>query len=93
MAYDQLDNAMRLKKLGVADILPPKRFTGSNLAEMLGRLLTRPSVSDRADHWSAEMKLHDPLTETCVELEKLSPASRVVSTPVTTGLGTSRLAR
>lgn len=72
MAYDQLDNAARLKRLGVADSLPPKNFTGPNLTRVLGKLLATPSVQERAQHWAAEMKSQDALTETCVELEKLT---------------------
>jgi UDP:flavonoid glycosyltransferase YjiC (YdhE family) len=73
MAYDQLDNASRLRRLGVADILPPKRFTATNLARALDRLLTTSSTSERAKLLAADMKQHDPLTETCEELERLSP--------------------
>ena len=72
MAYDQLDNASRLKRLGVADILPPKNFTGPNLTRVLGKLLGTPSVYERAQLWAAEMKSHDALLESCVELEKLA---------------------
>ncbi len=72
MAYDQLDNGSRLKRLGVADMLPRKKFTGANLAAVLEKLLSTPSVHERAHHWAAETKPHDSLTETCVELEKLS---------------------
>ena len=73
MAYDQLDNASRLKRLGVADILYPKNFTGPNLTRTLDKLLATPSVHERAKHWAAQIKNQDALTETCVELEKLSP--------------------
>ena len=39
MAYDQADNAARMRRLGAADTLFPRRFTGERLAERLGRLL------------------------------------------------------
>jgi UDP:flavonoid glycosyltransferase YjiC (YdhE family) len=71
LAFDQLDNAARLKLLGVADTLFPKKFTGPNLTHVLGHLLANRDIADRAQHWDAEMRAHDPLTETCVELEKL----------------------
>ena len=73
MAYDQLDNATRLQRLGVADVLPPKKFTGENLTRVLSKLLSTPSVAERAQHWATEMKQHDALTETCIELEQLAP--------------------
>ena len=72
LAYDQLDNVARLKRLGVADTLPPKRFTGPNLTRVLGNLLSNPSVAERAKHWAADMAQHQPLVETCLELEKLA---------------------
>lgn len=71
MAYDQLDNATRLKRLGVAEILRPNKFTGENLTKVLGRLLSNPKATERAKHWAAKMRTQDALTETCVELEKL----------------------
>jgi UDP:flavonoid glycosyltransferase YjiC (YdhE family) len=73
MAYDQLDNASRLRRLGVADVLPPKKFTGPNLTRVLNKLLSAPSVAERSQHWATEMKQHDALTETCIELEQLAP--------------------
>jgi rhamnosyltransferase subunit B len=72
MAYDQLDNAARLKRLGVADTLPPKKFTGPNLTRVLGNLIANSGVAARAKHWAADMSAHDALQETCVELEKLA---------------------
>jgi UDP:flavonoid glycosyltransferase YjiC (YdhE family) len=76
LAFDQLDNAARLKRLGVADALLPKKFTGSNLTRVLGKLLANRDIAARAKHWAAEMRSHDPLTETCVELERLAANSR-----------------
>lgn len=75
MAYDQLDNASRLARLGVAKSLPPKRFTGVNVARKLEELLNTPTVSERAKHWAAQMSQQDPLSETCEELEKLIPVA------------------
>jgi rhamnosyltransferase subunit B len=76
MAYDQLDNATRLKRLGIAGILRPNKFTGENLAKVLGKLLGDSTASDRAKHWAARMRTQNALVETCEELEKLIPASR-----------------
>lgn len=76
LAFDQLDNAARLKRLGVADTLPPKKFTGPNLARVLGTLLANRSIAERAKHWAAEMHIRDPLAETCEELEKLTRNGR-----------------
>lgn len=72
LAFDQLDNMARLKRLGVAKALPPKKFTGPNLTRVLGELLSDATVANRAKHWAREMALHRPLVETCVELERLA---------------------
>ncbi|QEG37146.1 glycosyltransferase [Bythopirellula goksoeyrii] len=74
MAYDQLDNAMRLKNLGVADILRPKRFTGENLGSALSRLLHDPDVQSRCSHWVQEIDVPATMSATCEALESLSAA-------------------
>jgi rhamnosyltransferase subunit B len=71
MAYDQLDNATRLKRLGVAEILRPSKFTGENLTAVLGKLLGDSTSTERAHYWAEKMKAQDTLVETCEELEKL----------------------
>jgi UDP:flavonoid glycosyltransferase YjiC (YdhE family) len=76
LAFDQLDNAARLKRLGVAETLPPKKFTGSNLTRVLSSLLANRSIAERAKHWATDMHAHDSLAKTCVELEKLGTNSR-----------------
>jgi UDP:flavonoid glycosyltransferase YjiC (YdhE family) len=80
LAFDQLDNAVRLKRLGVATTLPPKKFTGPNLTQVLDALLGNRGIAERARHWAKEMHSHDPLTETCIELEKLG--QRAGSSPI-----------
>jgi rhamnosyltransferase subunit B len=39
MAHDQPDNGRRLKRLGVADVIPAKRFSAERGAEAMGKLL------------------------------------------------------
>lgn len=39
MSHDQPDNAARLRRLGVGDVLSPARFTGERVATALDRLL------------------------------------------------------
>lgn len=51
MAFDQYDNAWRLRCLGIADELPPRRFTGRRAAEKLDRLLNDPGVSQACERW------------------------------------------
>jgi UDP:flavonoid glycosyltransferase YjiC (YdhE family) len=82
LAFDQLDNASRLKRLGVADTLPPKKFTGPNLTRVLDALLANRSITARTKHWAAEMQTHDALVETCIELEKLGQRTESCSIPI-----------
>jgi UDP:flavonoid glycosyltransferase YjiC (YdhE family) len=46
MAHDQPDNARRLKKLGVGDVLAPKQFSEERVAERLRELVKDRGVAD-----------------------------------------------
>jgi UDP:flavonoid glycosyltransferase YjiC (YdhE family) len=46
LAWDQPDNAMRVRRLGVGDRLGPRHRTARHLAESLGRLMA-PEVRAR----------------------------------------------
>ena len=48
MAFDQYDNALRLRRLGVAEELVPKRFRGAAVAGALSRLLSDERIAQRA---------------------------------------------
>lgn len=72
MAYDQLDNASRLKNLGVADILRPKRFTGANLASVLDRLLSDPSIQRKCRYWTQPIDTPTAMEASCKALEGLA---------------------
>ncbi len=74
MAYDQLDNAARLKSLGVAEILRPKRFTGTNLAGILDRLLTNSVVLGKSRHWAQQLDTPAAMAASCEALESLAGA-------------------
>jgi len=45
MAFDQPDNAMRLRRLGVGDWVVPRRFTASRVARSLEQLLADETVA------------------------------------------------
>jgi UDP:flavonoid glycosyltransferase YjiC (YdhE family) len=47
MSHDQPDNALRLRRLGVGDLLTPGRFTGARVAAALDRLLRSTATLDR----------------------------------------------
>jgi rhamnosyltransferase subunit B len=69
-AFDQFDNAWRLRRLGVAEELTTSRFTGRRVAERLERLLTSPSVAQAAKHWQAKCDSQAALRHACEELER-----------------------
>ncbi len=71
MAYDQPDNAARLKNLGVAESLPPKKFCGPAVARALERLLTHERVHDRCHHWAQQCNSAAALSASCELLETL----------------------
>ena len=45
LAHDQFDNAARMRRLGIARSLPPKRFRGPAVAEALRGLIGSPEVA------------------------------------------------
>ena len=71
MAYDQPDNAARLKKIGVAESLPPKKFNANNVARALHRLLTNEKTHERCHHWAQQCNSEAALTASCKLLEGL----------------------
>lgn len=46
--FDQPDNAARLVRLGVADVLPARRYRASRVVKKLGRLLDDEALTQRA---------------------------------------------
>ncbi len=58
MAYDQHDNADRLRRMGVARVLAPRNFQGPQLARTLNTLLDSDEVDQACRHYG-EMKSTD----------------------------------
>ena len=71
MAFDQPDNAARLKRLGVADALPPKQFRGPAVARALDRLLTDEKVQERCHYWARQCNTEASLSAACEAMEGL----------------------
>lgn len=76
MGYDQPDNALRLKRLGVGDALPVRRFTGPNLAKALVGLLD-PEVRARCQELAHRLPKESPVAAMCdfVESVEIRPLS------------------
>ena len=76
MAHDQFDNADRVRRLGVGDWLPRRRFTASNVARALLPLLAGTAVAQAATRWAQQQA---PGSDACeaaaVALEALMQSS------------------
>jgi rhamnosyltransferase subunit B len=72
MGFDQPDNAMRLLRLGVGDILAPGRFTARRVVKRLAALLEAPSVARACRRLRDEARSYDGVERTCDLLETLS---------------------
>jgi rhamnosyltransferase subunit B len=69
MSHDQPDNAARLKRLGVADALPPKKFTGTAVSAKLDRLLHDPQIFAACRKYAALVDFDQALADTCAVIE------------------------
>jgi len=70
MAFDQPDNALRARRLGVARFVLPKRFTADAVAGELRELLDDPVVSAAAARRRDELRGVDGIALACDALER-----------------------
>ena len=82
-AHDQPDNAARLKKLGVAEWMPARKYTPKRIVPALTRLLGSSEVADACRRAQARFIGVDPLAQTCELIEGLRP--RRAGRPVAAG--------
>ena len=69
MTFDQPDNAERLRRLGVARVLPPRRFRGPAVARQIELLLGSRDVAARCRTLAARLRDLDGLAAACDVLE------------------------
>lgn len=74
--YDQPDNAERLRRLGVAEVLPRGRFSASRLEKSLARVLESESMRARARDLAAKIHPERDLERSLDALENLVCAGR-----------------
>jgi len=80
MAYDQYDNAWRLKRLGVGDWIIPQAWEAPALAEKLAWLSTTMEVNERCQDLARQMAAGDPLLDASRLIESLlSPLAAAAS--------------
>ncbi|MEE2765966.1 MAG: nucleotide disphospho-sugar-binding domain-containing protein [Pseudomonadota bacterium] len=71
MAYDQPDNAQRLRQLGAGAILSPGKFTLGKVAETLDELVSSGPVRQRCVELAGRVDTRAALFETCIAIESL----------------------
>lgn len=79
LAFDQPDNALRVRRLGVGTLLPPKRFTPTNIIKAVAEL-SDPKVVTACGEYAARLAADDPLPETCRLIEELQGADGPIYT-------------
>lgn len=72
MGFDQPDNAVRLRRLGVGAIIPPRRFTARRVARTLAALIETPAVTARCRQLARQNDSYAGVERTCDILESLS---------------------
>jgi UDP:flavonoid glycosyltransferase YjiC (YdhE family) len=71
MAYDQLDNGLRLQRLGVGDVVPREKFKPTRLTAALEPLLKSPDVAKRCRELASRCDGSASLNNACDLLEQL----------------------
>jgi len=71
MAYDQLDNATRLQRLGVAEVVRRSKFQGPRVAQALERMLASQETHNNCQRWASQTDGEATLTTSCELLEGL----------------------
>jgi UDP:flavonoid glycosyltransferase YjiC (YdhE family) len=73
-AHDQPDNASRVKRLGAARVLYPRRYTSARVAENLDALLTQRTYADRAGDVGRIVRAERGVDAACEAIVRLGSA-------------------
>jgi len=71
MAFDQFDNAERLRRLGVASMVRPQHFRGLAVARKLDALLGNAKTHENCHRWAKKCEGRAALAKTCERIEAL----------------------
>ena len=69
LGLDQPDNAFRIRKLGVARVLPRRSYTGAAAAKHLRALLDEPRYGEAAREVASELRGEDGVEMSCDAIE------------------------
>jgi UDP:flavonoid glycosyltransferase YjiC (YdhE family) len=75
-AFDQPDNALRIQRLGVAEVLYPRRYAARRAAGRLGALLGGSWHARRAEEVAERVRSEDGVGDACDAIEELLASSR-----------------
>jgi rhamnosyltransferase subunit B len=71
-SHDQLDNARRAQRLGVARVLPREDYTAARAADEFKQLFADPEYADTAEACDERMRREDGLAAACNALEEFA---------------------
>lgn len=77
-AHDQPDNAFRLKKIGVARSLAPRKYKPYAVARELATLIGSPDVTRACAQAAARLRGNDAIDQACNAIESLSPTRSLI---------------
>jgi UDP:flavonoid glycosyltransferase YjiC (YdhE family) len=80
-SFDQPDNAVRVRRLGVGAWIAPRRYTAGSAARVLGRLLDDDDVRAACNRFRDQLACESPLEATCDAIESLFGADGSGSMP------------
>jgi UDP:flavonoid glycosyltransferase YjiC (YdhE family) len=69
LAFDQFDNAARVKKLGVGTMIPKRAFRAPVIAQHVQGLLNSSDVNSQCQRMMNHFRGRDPLGESCHLIE------------------------
>jgi UDP:flavonoid glycosyltransferase YjiC (YdhE family) len=70
-AFDQPDNALRVQRLGSAEVLYPRQYTAPRAARLLGDLLGESEYARRAGEVARRVRSEDGVGDACDAIEEL----------------------
>jgi UDP:flavonoid glycosyltransferase YjiC (YdhE family) len=69
LAFDQFDNAARVRKLGVGTMIPKRWFRAPMIAQRVQGLLNSSDVNTQCQRMMNHFRGKDPLGESCHLIE------------------------
>lgn len=81
-SHDQPDNARRVRRLGVAEVIQRKNYSAERAAKVIGKMLADPSYQAKASAIQSQLMAEDGLKQACDALEALALGNSSADTAV-----------